>query len=304
MLTLCSSELDQNNDEQLEEQIQIHTSHDSTDITWKNGSGQAQSIDNILLKVDIDSLISKAIFKLVCRVWIKGKGKNKAQRQGIEAGDRQSVYMFILPENIRAITLEVIHDVSLLHFSLTDGHSRLVVPSDRVLECKHSTLPRLHLMKTLSEIDEFTMHFKSSDMTRLAPHHLLQIASIFSATNANRPATDDRRTKLQTLYSGIGGHVFDASTIPAGANNERDQALPEDTSAPPPFDCKHTLASLMTISKVYLIQFQMNLAANTNIFVNANASANVTANLPTLIMILPLAMIAPPPEHLMLDLAT
>lgn len=236
MLTLCSSELDQNHYEQLEEPIQIHTSHDSTDITWKNGSGQAQSIDNILLKVDIDTLSSRAIFKLTCRIWIKGKGKNKAQLKGSEAGDRQSVYLFILPENIRAITLGVVGDVSSLHFSMNDGCSHLIVPSDRVLECKHSTLPRLHLMKTLAETDEFTIHFKKSDMTGLMSDHLLRIASIFSAANANRPATDDRRTKLQTLYGGVGGHIFDTSTILAGANNKRDQALPEDTAAPPPID--------------------------------------------------------------------
>lgn len=251
MLTLCSSESDQNNDEQLEEPIQIHTSYDNTEITWKNGSGQAQSIDNILLKVDIDTLISKAIFKLVCRVWIKGKGKNRAQPKGSEsqAGDRQSVFLFVLPENIRVVTLEDDDDVSSLHFSMNEGHSRLIVPSDRVLECKHSTLTRLHSMKMLAEMDEFTLHFKNSDMTGLTSDHLLQIASIFSATNSNRPETDDRRTKLQTLYGGIGGHVFDASTILAGANNERDQALPEDTSAPPPIDCKHTLASPMMLSE-------------------------------------------------------
>ncbi|KAL6890408.1 hypothetical protein GGI43DRAFT_387611 [Trichoderma evansii] len=211
-VTSCCSEEGCNNDEQLEKPIQIHTSCDKACITWKNDSGQAQRLDNIPLKVDIDTLISKAIFKLTCWVWIKGKGKNKAQSEGIN------------------------DDVSSLHFSMNQGHSRLVIPSDRVLECKDLTLTRLHLMKTLSEMDGFTMHFKHSDMTGLTCDHLLQIASIFSAANPDRPETDDRRTNLQTLYGGIGGHVFSAGITLAEANDEGDKVLPEDISAPPPFD--------------------------------------------------------------------
>ncbi|UKZ86642.1 uncharacterized protein TrAFT101_002466 [Trichoderma asperellum] len=67
-------------------------------------------------------------------------------------------------------------------------------------------------------------------MIKLTRHHLQQIASVFSATNINRPETDDRRTDLRTLYNGIRSHVFDAGATLV------DKALLEDTSAPPPID--------------------------------------------------------------------
>lgn len=252
MLTLCSSEQGQNVDEQLEEPIQIHASYDNVSITWNSDSDQPQSIDNILLKVDIDSLTSKAIFRVICRLWLKGKGKNRTQLKGIhgQAGDKQPVYLFLHPENIRVITLEDGHDKPSLHFCVDRGDSRLVIPSDCILECKNSMQARFLSMMALTDTSNFTIHFKDADMSKSTRDHLFQVASIFSASNTKRPETDHRRIDLQSLYGGIGGHVFDASTIVAGANNERDQALPEDTSAPPPFDCKHTLASLMTISKL------------------------------------------------------
>ncbi|KAL7920761.1 hypothetical protein ACQKWADRAFT_314482 [Trichoderma austrokoningii] len=233
MLTLRSSEREQNDNEQLEEPIQIHAAFDKVDITWTDGSDQAQSIDDVYLKLDIDTLISKALFRLTCRVWLKGKGKNKTQLKG---NDRQSVYLFIHPEDIQTIKLEVNDGTSSLHFSMNQGRSRLVIPNDRVLECKQTTLPRLHSLKTLAEMGIFTMHFKESDMTAMKHDLLLQTASIFSSANYKRLETDDRRVDLQSLYNGIGGHVFDTSTTPAGAKNEGDQAFPEDTSAPPPID--------------------------------------------------------------------
>lgn len=229
MLTLSSSDLDQNNEEQLEEPIQIHASCDNIDVTWNNASGQAQNIDNVFLKVDIDTLISKAIFRLTCRVWIKGKGKNRTQLKG----DQQPVFLFIHPENIRAITLGADNDIPWLQFCMDQGGSRFVIPSDCILECKNSVHARLLSMKALANASDFTIHFKNADMSKFTRHHLQQIASIFSAANTGRLETDDRRTNLQTLYVGIGGHVFDTSTTLA------DDASSEDTSPPPPIDCKH-----------------------------------------------------------------
>ncbi|KAL7971505.1 hypothetical protein HDV63DRAFT_327206 [Trichoderma sp. SZMC 28014] len=91
-------------------------------------------------------------------------------------------------------------------------------------------------MRALADTSDFTIHLKGADMSKATRDHLFQIASIFSASNTKRPETDHRRIVLQSLYSGIGGHIFDTSTTPAGGSNEADQALPEDTSAPPPFD--------------------------------------------------------------------
>lgn len=163
---LRSSEPEQNNPEQLEEPKQIHVSCDKTDITWKDGSGRAQSIDNIPFKVDIDTLISKTIFRLSCRVWIKGKGKNRAQLKGrkSQAGDKQSVYLFIHPENIQNIKLGDDDDVPSLHFSMNQGHSRLVIPSDCILGCKKSVHARLHSMRALAETGDFTIHFRNDQI--------------------------------------------------------------------------------------------------------------------------------------------
>lgn len=241
MLTPCSSGQEENNDEQLEEAIQVHASYDNANATWKNGSGQRQSIDDILLKVDIDNLASKAIFRVICRLWIKGKGKNRTQLKGIgsQAGDKQPVFLFLHPENIRAITLEVEHDKPSLHFSMGQGSSRLVIPNDCILECKNSMHTRFLSFRALADTNDFTIHFKGVGMSKLLRSHLSQIASVFSASNTKRPETDHRRIDLQSLYNGVGGHVFDTSATLAGANDERDQALPEDTPAPPPIDCKH-----------------------------------------------------------------
>lgn len=235
MLTPCSSEQEQNDNKQFEEPIQIHASFDNVNVTWKNGSGQARSIDSLLLKVDIDSLTSKAIFRVVCRVWLKGKGKNRTQLKGIhdQAGDKQPVYLFLHPESIRIIALEDEHDGPSLHFCMDQGGSRLVIPSDCILECKNSVHARLLSMRALANASDFTMHLKNVDMSKFTRHHLQQITSIFSAANTTRLGTDGRRTNLQTLYIGIGGHVFDTSMTLA------DNASPKDTSAPPPFDCKH-----------------------------------------------------------------
>lgn len=253
MLTLCSSEQEENDNKQLEEPIQIHASYDNVNVTWKNGSGQAQSIDNLLLKVDIDSLTSKAIFRVICRLWLKGKGKNRTQLKGIhgQAGDKQPVYLFLHPESLRIITLEDGHDGPSLHFCMDHDGSRLVIPNDCIMECKNSMHARFLSMRALANTNDFTIHFKDADTSKSTRDHLFQIASIFSASNTKRPATDHRRIDLQSLYGGIGGHVFDASTTLAGGNNDGDQALPKDTSAPPPIDCKHTLASLMILPRFF-----------------------------------------------------
>jgi hypothetical protein len=192
------------------------------------------------LKVDIDTLTSKAIFRLTCRVWIKGKGKNRTQLKGNDgqAGDQQPIYLYIHPENIQAITLELDNDVSSLHFSMDQSGSRLVIPSDCILECKNSVHARLLSMRALADTSEFAIRFKNADMKKITRHHLHQIASIFSATNTNRPNTDDRRTNLQTLYIGVGGLVLDKDTVLV------DNISPENTSAPPPIDCKHALTPI------------------------------------------------------------
>ncbi|KAK1248899.1 hypothetical protein MKX08_007119 [Trichoderma sp. CBMAI-0020] len=225
-VTSCCSDLDQKNDEQLEEPMQIHTSCDNIDVTWSNASDQAQSIDHLFLKVDIDTLISKAIFRLTCRVWIKGKGKNRTQLKG----DQQPVFLFIHPENIRAITLGADDDKPSLRFCMDQDGSRLVIPSDCILECKNSVHARLLSMRALANASDFTIHLKNADTSKFTRHHLQQIASIFSVANTSRPGTDDRRTNLQTLYIGVGGHVFDTS-MPLV-----DNASSKDTSAPPSID--------------------------------------------------------------------
>lgn len=183
---------------------------------------------------------------------------------------------------------------------MDQGCSRLVIPSNCILECKNSTHTRLRLMQALAEMDLFTIRFENPNMTGLMHNHLQQIASIFSATNANRPATDDRRTNLQTLYIGIGGHVFNASSTLAEDNNEGDKALPEDTSATPPFDRKHSIESLTMLSSDFkLFQFQTSLMANTNLIANANASASTKVL--TLMMNAPLCIIIPLLESLIFD---
>ncbi|PON28498.1 hypothetical protein TGAM01_v202345 [Trichoderma gamsii] len=123
-----------------------------------------------------------------------------------------------------------------------DG-SRLVIPNDCIMECKNSMHARFLSMRALANTNDFTIHFKDADTSKSTRDHLFQIASIFSASNTKRPATDHRRIDLQSLYGGIGGHVFDASTTLAGGNNDGDQALPKDTSAPPPIDYEPTRES-------------------------------------------------------------
>ncbi|RFU81804.1 hypothetical protein TARUN_395 [Trichoderma arundinaceum] len=211
-------------DEEPEEPIQIHASCDDNTIAWEDGNNKPQTVDGICLKVDIDTLTSKALFKLSCWIWVKGKGKNKGQikRGKIKAGNKQSIYLFIHPEDIRAITLEVKNDVPSLHFFMIRS-PYLVIPSDRILECKNSTQPLLHSMKSLAKTDDFTIHLNVSNISDLTWKHLQHIALIFSATSINRPSIDDRRANLQTLYGGTGGNIFDVCIV---CNEEEDGQLP------------------------------------------------------------------------------
>ncbi|KAL7784366.1 hypothetical protein V8C37DRAFT_359064 [Trichoderma ceciliae] len=221
------------------EPIQIHTTYDENTITWRDTNNQAQSVDSLCLKVDIDTLLSEAIFRLSCSILLKYKGKTKsktkvktrtkAKGSEVEAGKKQSVYLYMHPEDIRAIALDFDDDVPSLRFSMS-RNPHLVIPSDQVVECREEKLPQLDAMKALSKADDFTIRLNMSNKTKSTHEHLQQIALIFSLTNTNRPGKDERRANLRTLYGGIGGEVFDMNMAVANTCDKEGQLPTYDKS--------------------------------------------------------------------------
>ncbi|KAL7784618.1 hypothetical protein V8C37DRAFT_420449 [Trichoderma ceciliae] len=148
------------------------------------------STDGLCLQIYMDTLTTKAIFKLSCKMFFKFKNKELK-------GNKQSIYLFIYPDDIRTITLQINKDVPSLHFSM-ERPPRLIVPRERILITKQSTK---HLLRSFQA--------------------LATVASIFSSTGLNnRLSTDGDRANLQRLYGGTGGIIANASTFAASARGE------------------------------------------------------------------------------------
>ncbi|QYT00197.1 hypothetical protein H0G86_007294 [Trichoderma simmonsii] len=192
-------------------------------LTWQNADGQMQRVEGLNLDLYLDTSTNTAIFKIYGYVLLKGS-KSKSSKQ--------AVYLFIHPETIQSITLQIEHAAPFstliqsgpihhsLYFSLT-AQPHLVVPKNLILESRPKTKALLDSIKALATVTAFTVHLSNLDTVTSTQENLELIASTFSLShNDNRPSTNTRRANLTTLYAGRGGEIVNAKND--GANAEAD----------------------------------------------------------------------------------
>lgn len=177
----------------------------------------------------VNTATNTAIFKLYSYIIRKGnKGRS----------NKQAVYLFIHPENVRFITCETSRNTRRpkskapkaqtyyeLHFSLTECPN-IVVPKDGAFESKDRTRAQLSLLHELASASDFVVHLNSTGINASKLDDLRLIGCMFSPTfTEHRPTTEFRRANLATLYAGNGGEIV-------GVNRGVMQSIEID---PPPY---------------------------------------------------------------------
>lgn len=184
---------------------------------------------DLSLDLYANTATNTSIFKLYSYIIRKGhKGRS----------NKQAVYLFIHPENVRFITCETsrtsrrpkskTHKPQTyyeLRFSLTECPN-IVVPRDRAFESKDKTRAQLDLLQELASTNDFVVHLNSSGINASKLDDLRLLGCMFSPTfTEHRPTTDFRRANLATLYAGSGGEIV-------GMNRGVVQSIEVD---PPPY---------------------------------------------------------------------
>ncbi|TFB03271.1 hypothetical protein CCMA1212_004565 [Trichoderma ghanense] len=198
-------------------------------VTWRDVNDRDQHSDHVNLDIYSEASTNTAMFKLHCDVRFKGtKGK--------KSNKIQTIYLFIYPETIRAVTLKSNLDLLApscsLQFSLTQPPS-LIVPADDILQCKPQTKGLFGLMHSLAEVTDFTIQLNNSLKTIPILPALERVVHLFS-TATDRPRSNVRYADIATLYCGRGGKIFNvkAAAARAGEAEEADDAsLPVYTAS-------------------------------------------------------------------------
>ncbi|KAL7905440.1 hypothetical protein GGI35DRAFT_471665 [Trichoderma velutinum] len=210
------------------ETVEPNISYQNNAVTWKDDADQTQHADGIHFDVYLDPLTNTSLFKLYCNIHHKG---SKAK------GQKHTIFLFIHPESVRAITLDSGRSAGLssskpsrhtLSFSTTQQPS-LIIPKGYVLESKQRSRGLLNAVLALANVTDFTIHLNSSNITIPKKARLELVARIFSLNSAyNRPLTNKRCANLESLYGGRGGEV---------ANPSRDVGkAPIQADLPPSYD--------------------------------------------------------------------
>ncbi|KAL7785849.1 hypothetical protein V8C37DRAFT_393559 [Trichoderma ceciliae] len=198
--------------------VEFIDSYSNCNATWKNGD-QAKSIDKLCLYININTFTNKAMLKLSCQILLR-----QARHQ------KQAIYVYIYPTDIRAITFEMNDARPSLHFSMY-RHPKLIVPAYCPTVPKPGYESLLESICTLSLAKDFTVRIDRSEITELA--HLQQVASIFSSTSTdNRPKTDKVNANLQSLYIGRGGEDVNARGLITSTCNRAGLPPPYEEPAP------------------------------------------------------------------------
>lgn len=197
------------------------------------------------------TVTNTALFKLYTHIY------PKSSKSGIK---RQAVYLFIYPENVRAITLRMLRNTRdstpekpRFHYSLSFSMVQepcLVFTKGRVLESKNKTKAHLDLIKALAGVTDLTLEIHSSSATKPAMENLELLASSFSLDRAdNRPCTDAKHADLSALYAGDGGQVVNVDKPVAHV----DAVPPPYTdSTPSPRQASSSKHHLMTCIYIYI----------------------------------------------------
>ncbi|KAM0524783.1 hypothetical protein ACHAPE_000886 [Trichoderma viride] len=222
-----SAELDCYDD--LETTAIVDVSYRKNRVTWRAANGEARQMFDLSLDLYANTATNTSIFKLYTYIIRKGhKGRS----------NKQAVYLFIHPENVRFITCETsrtsrrpkskTHKPQTyyeLRFSLTECPN-IVVPRDRAFESKDKTRAQLNLLQELASTNDFIVHLNSSGINASKLDDLRLLGCMFSPTfTEHRPTTDFRRANLATLYAGSGGEIV-------GMNRGVVQSIEVD---PPPY---------------------------------------------------------------------
>ncbi|KAL7928819.1 hypothetical protein V8C35DRAFT_317128 [Trichoderma chlorosporum] len=174
-------------------------------VTWKDANGQRNQIHNLGLDMYMNTSANTAMFKLYSYINLKGSRRKS---------NRQSAYLFIYPERIRAISAQISSNESsaeshtVMHFSLIQRPD-LIGPQDRAFASKDKTSTQLDLLQDLSLVTEFTIHLAASGTLATEQKDFASLTTVFSATNTEiRPRRDNKRGNLATLYAGKGGEII------------------------------------------------------------------------------------------------
>lgn len=203
-------------------------SYQNNAVTWKDENEQTQHADGIHFDIYLDTLTNTSLFKLYCNIHHKG---SKAK------GQKHTIFLFIHPESVRAITLDNGRPAGpgfsrsgrhTLSFSITQQPS-LIIPKGYVLESKQRSKGLLNAVLALANVTDFAIHLNNSNIIPPKRTRLEVIARIFSPSSAsNRPLTNKRCANLESLYGGRGGEV-------ANLNKDVGKA-PIEADPPPSYD--------------------------------------------------------------------
>ncbi|PTB45252.1 hypothetical protein M441DRAFT_158868, partial [Trichoderma asperellum CBS 433.97] len=217
------------NYDSLETTAIVDVSYRKNRVTWRAANGETRQIFDLSLDLYANTATNTSIFKLYSYIIRKGsKGRS----------NKQAVYLFIHPENVRFITCETSRNARRpkskahkpqtyyeLHFSLAECPN-IVVPKDRAFESKDRTRAQLDLIQELASATDFVVHLNSTGINASKLDDLRLLGCMFSPTfTEHRPTTDFRRANLATLYAGNGGEIV-------GMNRGVVQSIEVD---PPPY---------------------------------------------------------------------
>ncbi|KAL6881105.1 hypothetical protein J3F83DRAFT_721034 [Trichoderma novae-zelandiae] len=193
---------------------EINMSYLKNIVTWRDVKDQAQRSDLINFDVYSDASTNTAFFKLYCDVRFRSSKGNQIQ----------TIFLFIYPETIRTVTLKP--DVDLLapslQFSLTQPPS-LIVPGDRILQCRPQTKGLFGLMRSLAEVTNFSIQLNHPITTVPTPAPLERVIQLFSVS-ADRPLTNATYASVTSLYGGRGGEIVNVNGPVAKAREAEAEA--------------------------------------------------------------------------------
>ncbi|KAL7818888.1 hypothetical protein V8C44DRAFT_319425 [Trichoderma aethiopicum] len=172
-------------------------------VSWRDINDQARRSDHINFDVYSDASTNTAFAKLYCDFRFKGNNV-------------EPIFLFIHPETIRSVTFKSNVDLPAppaLQFSLTQP-PLLIVPRDRILQCKPQTKGLLGLMRSLAEVASFAIQLNKSLKTASILSSLERFVQLFSVST-HRPLTNGTYASIASLYGGRGGIVVNANAAAA-----------------------------------------------------------------------------------------
>ncbi|ORY65778.1 uncharacterized protein BCR38DRAFT_165822 [Pseudomassariella vexata] len=223
---ISSSSQEEQKEQEEEQARSIHLARLNTLVSWTDTDGQKQSLGGLTLDVHVDfspqDKTNTAFFRLRGSVFLRHRRC---------ATNKQSVYLFIYPEELDTVTLERNNNHGAAHVAQTTLKEpnpqslcfsmkrppALVVPKGVPLASKPATQELLDAIQALARATCFTVYFNRGAL----PHEdLALLTRVFSSSSThNRPATDTERARLAPLYTGYGGQIIDVSGISSREEN-------------------------------------------------------------------------------------